>query len=324
MTKALQLLGISNAIVDVLAHCDDDFLQRIQVLKGGMTLIDKHRAEEVYAQMGPAMEMSGGSVANTVAGFANLGGRAGYIGRVADDQLGHIFVHDMQSLGVEVKLAPVAGGEPTACCYVLITPDGQRSMQTFLGACTELNGDDISKETIGSPQLILLEGYLWDTPNSRETLSKAMQIGRENGARIALSLSDDLCVDRHRKSFMQAIRQGADLVFANETEIISLLGVRNFAQALEQVAGYDTIFALTRAEEGSVIVHEDELVTHDIVPIDRPLDSTGAGDAYTAGFLYHWVHGKALGECAALGSRCAAKVIQQIGARLEKGMLTVA
>ena len=316
-------MGISNAIVDILAHCDDEFLHGIDVVKGGMTLIDKHRARDVYARIGPATEMSGGSVANTIAGFANLGGQAGYIGRVADDQLGHIFVHDLQSLGVDVKLAPVAGGEPTACCYVLITPDGQRSMQTFLGACIEINASDITRETIASPQLILLEGYLWDTPKSRETIAKAIRTGRESGGAIALSLSDNLCVDRHRESFVQAVEQGIDLVFANEAEIISLLGVNDFDAALKKVTDYDTIFVLTRAGLGSVVMHGKNMITQEAVPVNRLVDSTGAGDAYTAGFLYHWVNGGSLKECAELGSLCAAKVIQQVGARIEKGMLTV-
>jgi len=323
MTKPIQLMGISNAIVDVLAHCDDEFLQRIDLVKGGMTLIDKHQAREMYARMGPATEMSGGSVANTVAGFANLGGQAGYIGRVADDQLGHIFVHDMRSLGVDVKLTPTAGGEPTACCYVLITPDGQRSMQTFLGACTEINEHDITREALDSPQLILLEGYIWDTPRSRETVDKAMHTGRESGAAIALSLSDDLCVERHRQSFMQAIEQGIDLVFANEEEIIRLLGVDDFDAALDKVSVYDAVFALTRSAQGSVVVHGEDRAVQAAVPLAKLVDSTGAGDAYTAGFLYNWVHGKALKECAELGSVCAAKVIQQIGARIEKGMFSV-
>ena len=322
MKNGIQLLGISNAIVDVLSHCDEDFLKKIDVLKGGMTLIDKHRATEVYALMGPATEMSGGSVANTIAGFANLGGKAGYIGRVADDQLGHIFVHDMQSLGIDVKLAPMAGGEPTACCYVLITPDGQRSMQTFLGACVEINGDDITDETIDAPQAILLEGYIWDTPKSKETVEKAIRIGKESGAAIALSLSDDLCVDRHRESFMQAITEGMDLVFANEEEIISLLEVDDFDAALKKASSYNTIFALTRSEKGSVVVHGAEIVTQEATPIEKLVDSTGAGDAYTAGFLYSWSNGKSLKECAELGSLCAAKVIQQIGARIERDMLS--
>ncbi|MCG8371550.1 MAG: adenosine kinase, partial [Proteobacteria bacterium] len=216
MSDAVQLLGISNAIVDVLAHVDDDLLDRIGSVPGSMNLIDRDRADEIYDAIGPATEMSGGSVANTVAGFANLGGAAAYIGKVRDDQLGRIFDHDMKSLGVDVRLSRSPGGAPTARSLVLITADGQRTMHTYLGACTELGLADICDTTIGEPGIVLLEGYLWDIDEGPSLARKAVDIARRNGAAVALSLSDSFCVDRHRASFVNFVGDGVDIVVADE------------------------------------------------------------------------------------------------------------
>ena len=321
MNRTVQLLGISNAIVDVLAHVDNEFLTRIGADPGSMTLIDEQRARDIYAMMGPATEMSGGSVANTVAGFANLGGSAAYIGRVKKDQLGAIFNHDMRSLGVDIRLRPGNSGAPTARSHILITPDGQRTMQTYLGACTELGVRDITAETVGKPRVILIEGYVFDLPEGPDLARNAMALAREQGSAVALSLSDSLCVDRHRKSFDTAIRDAVDIIVADEEEVAALVEASTFADTLDAIRGYDTLFAITRSAKGSVVVRGDEKVVQAATPVPKVIDTTGAGDAYTAGFLYGWVHDRSLADCARLGTICGTAVIQQVGARIEHGLL---
>ena len=321
MTDSTRLLGISNAIVDVLAHIDDDFLDKIGAPPGSMTLIDKDRAHEIYDMMGPATEMSGGSVANTIAGFANLGGSAAYIGQVKADQLGEIFVHDMRSLGVDIRLQPAAEGAPTARCHVLISPNGQRTMQTYLGACTELSEADITETTIGNPGVILLEGYVWDIAEGPELAASAMKIAKANGSSVALSLSDSFCVERHREAFHAAVRSGVDIVVADEDEVNVLLETESFEDTTRKLADYDNLFAMTRSEKGSVIMHKGETVIQPATPVETIVDTTGAGDAYTAGFLYGLTSDKSLEECARLGTFCATHVIQQVGGRIESGLL---
>ena len=317
----VQLIGISNAIVDVLAHVDYDFLEHIGAVPGSMTLIDEQQARALYERMGPATEMSGGSVANTVAGFANLGGRAAYIGRVRDDQLGEIFVHDMRSLGIDLRTQPAAEGAPTARCLILITPDGQRTMQTYLGACTELGVADVTADTLGDSEVILLEGYVWDLAEGPALTAEAIRLGQASGARIAMSLSDSFCVERHRDAFRHAVDNGVDIVFADEDEIIALFDVDDFDTALEQTASLDNLFVLTRSEKGSVIRKGDTLIRQPAEHVPKVVDSTGAGDAYTAAFLYGYTNGRSLAECARLGTWCATRVIQQVGARLPGDVL---
>jgi sugar/nucleoside kinase (ribokinase family) len=321
MTHSVQLLGISNAIVDILAHVEDDFLEEIGAVPGSMTLVDKDRAREIYAAMGPATEMSGGSVANTIAGFANLGGSSAYIGRVKADQLGGIFNHDMRSLGVDVRLKAAPDGAPTARSHILITADGQRTMQTYLGACTELSVNDITAATMGTPKAVLIEGYVWDLPEGPELTQKAIDIAKQNGTTVALSLSDSFCVERHRDSFDHAVRNGVDIVVADEDEINALVQTDSFDDSLEAIGAYDNLFAITRSDKGSVIVHGDEYIVQAATPVDDIVDTTGAGDAYTAGFLFGWVHDKPLAECARIGTYCGTQVIQQVGARIEPGLL---
>ncbi|MDH3545569.1 MAG: adenosine kinase [Gammaproteobacteria bacterium] len=321
MTQPTQLLGISNAIVDILAHIGDDFLDDIGVVRGAMTLIDEKRAHQIYSLMGPATEMSGGSVANTIANFANLGGAAAYIGRVKADQLGAIFNHDMRSLGVDIRLQPGQDGAPTARSHVLISEDGQRTMCTYLGACTELSVDDITAETVGAAKAVLIEGYVWDLPEGPALTRKAMDIAATNGTAVALSLSDSFCVQRHRESFADAVKNGVAIVVADEDEINELVQCESFEDTLEAITGYANLFVMTRSEKGSVIVHGDKVVTQPATPVDKVVDSTGAGDAYTAGFLYGWVNDRPLQECAKLGTFCATRVIQQVGARIEPGVL---
>ena len=321
MSAPVQLLGISNAIVDVLAHVDEDLLEKLGTVPGSMTLIDLDRAREIYAMMGPATEMSGGSVANTIAGFANLGGSAAYIGRVKADQLGGIFNHDMRSLGVDIRLQAGDDGLPTARSHVMITADGQRTMATYLGACTQLGVADITTETLGTPKAVLIEGYVWDLPEGPELTRKAIDIAKQNGTAVALSLSDSFCVERHRGSFEHAIRNGVDIIVADDDEVAALVQQESFDDILDALNDYDNLFAITRSEKGSVIVHGDERFVQAATPVDKVIDTTGAGDAYSAGFLYGWVNDLALAECAKIGTFCGSTVIQQLGARIQPGLL---
>ncbi len=321
MTDQVQLLGISNAIVDVLAHVGHDIVENIGVVPGSMNLIDEQRAHEIYSMMGPATEMSGGSVANTIAGFANLGGRAAYIGRVKDDQLGDIFNHDMRSLGIDIRLEPAITGAPTARSHILITSDGQRTMNTYLGACTELGVADVTTATVGTPKAMLIEGYVWDIEEGPSLARKAMDIAAENGTAVALSLSDSFCVERHRASFEQAVRGGVDIVVADEDEINVLMGTEDFDDTLEAIREYENLFVMTRSAKGSVIVKGGYRYVHEATAVDEVIDTTGAGDAYCAGFLFGWVNDKSLDECARIGTVCATAVIQQVGARIERGLL---
>ncbi len=321
MTHSVQLLGISNAIVDVLAHVEDDFLKDIGAVPGSMTLINKDQARELYGKMGPATEMSGGSVANTIAGFANLGGTAAYIGKVKADQLGTIFNHDMRSLGVDIRLKAAAKGAPTARSHVLITDDGQRTMQTYLGACLELCLADITPQTVGEPKAMLLEGYVWDIAEGPALASKAAEIARSNGTAVVLSLSDSFCVERHRDSFADFVRNDADIIVADEEEVFALLGTNTIDATLEALKGYKNLFAITRSEQGSVIVHKDVKIVQAASKVEEVVDTTGAGDAYCAGFLFGWANNHPLEECAKLGTYCATMVIQQLGARIEPDLL---
>jgi sugar/nucleoside kinase (ribokinase family) len=321
MTQTVQLLGISNAIVDVLAHVDTAFLDTIGAPLGSMTLIDEIQAQDIYSRMGPATEMSGGSVANTVAGFANLGGSAAYIGKVRDDQLGDIFNHDMKSLGVDIKLEQATDGAPTARSHVLISEGGQRTMQTYLGACLGLSLADITEATVGTPKALLLEGYVWDIAEGPALAKKAAQIARQNGTAVSISLSDSYCVERHRDLFVDFVQNDADIVVADEEEIYALLGTDNIDTAVRDLAAYEALFAVTRSEKGSVIVHGDTVVEQEAASVRNVVDTTGAGDAYSAGFLYGWANDHSLSECARYGTHCATKVIQQVGARIEKGLL---
>ena len=321
MTDSTALLGISNAIVDILARVDEAFLEKIGAPRGSMTLIDENRARDIYSMMGPATEMSGGSVANSIAGFANLGGTAAYIGKVKADQFGEIFVHDMQSLGVDVRLDPAEDGAPTARSHVLIDADGQRTMQTYLGACTELGVADVTAQTVGNPRVILIEGYIWDCPEGPALATEAMRLARAGNSAVALSLSDSFCVERHRDEFQDAVRDGVDIVVADDDEVYALLGTVTIEETLEALADYENLFAITRSEKGSVIKRRDELIEQQAIPVDRIVDTTGAGDAYTAGFLFGLTSDRSLAECARLGTYCATKVIQQVGARIERGLL---
>ena len=311
----LDVLGIGNAIVDVLATAEDTFLAARNLPKGAMNLIDAGQADALYAAMGPGLECSGGSAANTIAGVASLGGRAGYVGKVRDDQLGAVFSHDIRALGVEFRTRPATAGAATARCLILVTPDAQRTMQTYLGACVGLTPADIDAEQVAAAEVTYLEGYLWDPPQAKEAFRKAVKIAHEHGRKIALTLSDPFCVDRHRGEFRDLVDNHADIVFANEHEIISLYQARDFDQALQQVRGGRRICALTRSAKGSVVVRGDEVHVIDAAPVDRVVDTTGAGDLYAAGFLHGLTQGEALPRCAEIGGIAAAEIISHVGAR---------
>lgn len=311
------VVGIGNAIVDVLVHADEKFLAQFELTKGAMTLIDSDRASVLYENMSPAVECSGGSAANTIACLASLGGQGAFIGKVSKDQLGNIFRHDIRSLGIAFETAASVGGVSTARCLIFVTPDADRTMQTFLGACVELGPADIDADMISSAQVTYLEGYLWDPPGAKQAFTKAVDLAHAADRLVALSLSDPFCVDRYRDEFRDLVEQHIDVVFANEDEVCSLYQVDTFDDALQQVRGHCKIAALTRSEKGSVIISGDEFHVIDAEPVEQVVDTTGAGDAYAAGFLYGLTQGKPLDECGRLGGIASAEVISHFGARPE-------
>jgi sugar/nucleoside kinase (ribokinase family) len=314
------VVGIGNAIVDVLAPASDDFLVEHGLAKGSMTLIDEARASQLYASMGPGREASGGSAANTMAGLASLGGRPAYIGRVCNDQLGEIFSHDMRSSGIHFAVPPAPGGPSTARCLILVTPDAQRTMNTYLGACVDLGPEDVDDDLVRSGQVLYLEGYLWDKPKAKEAFVKAARIASAAGRRVALTLSDSFCVARHRESFLELVARHVDILFANEAEIKALYATESFEQAVEQARGNTKVAALTRGARGSVIVSGPEQVEVAAAPVSRVVDTTGAGDLYAAGVLFGLTHGDSLAAAGRRGSIAAAEVISHFGARPERNL----
>ena len=322
--SSFDVVGIGNAIVDVLAKADDAFLKRQGLAKGTMALIDAARAEVLYAEMGEGIEASGGSAANTIAGLASLGGKGAYVGKLRDDELGAIFAHDLKSIGVAFKTPPLTSGPPTARCLILVTPDAQRTMNTFLGACVELGPEDIDPELISAAQVTYLEGYLFDPPRAMEAFRKAAELAHKAGRKVALSLSDPFCVGRHRADFLELVDQHVDVLFANEHEIASLYQTEHFELAAEAVRGHCEIAVLTRSERGSSIVTAKAMLHVAPAPVARVVDSTGAGDLYAAGFLYGLTHGRDLETCGKLGSLCAGEVIGHFGARPETSLKILA
>jgi sugar/nucleoside kinase (ribokinase family) len=315
--KRYDVVGIGNAIVDIISRCDDGFLSKHDLAKGFMRLIDAEEANRLYAAMGPAVERSGGSVANTIAGLASFGAKCGFIGRVAADQFGGIFRHDIRSQGVAFDTAPAIDGAPTARCLILVTPDGERTMNTFLGASVNLSAADIDQALIENSKIIYLEGYLFDRHDAKEAFRDAARRARKVGVKVALSLSDAFCVDRHRDDFRRLVREGADIVFANEKEITSLYQVNSFEAAADAALQDCEMAVLTRSEQGSVIVASGETIEIAAEPVAEVVDVTGAGDLYAAGFLYGLTRGLPLETCGRLGSLAAAEVIGHIGARPE-------
>lgn len=308
------VVAIGNALVDVLAYEDDDFVTRTNVERGAMTLVDAARSDEIYSHMNPATEVSGGSAANTAAGVAALGGRAAYIGRVADDTFGKVFTHDLRNAGVSFESPVADGSAPTGRSLVIVTPDAQRTMCTYLGAGVELDTGYVDEAVVEAAAVTYLEGYIWDPPAAKDAVRHAAAVARRADRRVALTLSDPFCVERHREEFRHLIEHDVDIVFANEHEITMLYEVDTFDEALHRVRGQCEIAALTRGALGSVIVAGDDVHVIDPVPVEV-VDTTGAGDQYAAGFLYGLTHGRDLPTCGRLGSRAAAEVISHLGAR---------
>ncbi|MEQ8369925.1 MAG: adenosine kinase [Alphaproteobacteria bacterium] len=321
---AYDVLAIGNAIVDVLAQTEEAFLTREGLAKGAMTLIDAEQAAALYNRMPPGIEMSGGSAGNTAAGVAALGGRAAYIGKVRDDQLGQIFAHDLKALGVAFPVVPALDGPATARCLIFVTPDAQRTMQTYLGACVGLTPDDVNPDAVARAAITYLEGYLWDPPAAKEAFLKAARAAHDAGRQVALTLSDAFCVDRHRASFRDLVAGHVDVLFANESEILSLYQTGNFDDALQAVRGDCRLAFLTRSEKGSVIVTPDEVHVIDPWPVARVVDTTGAGDLYAAGALYGIARGLPLGQTGRIASAAAAEVIGHYGARPEADLKAMA
>ncbi|MGK2741818.1 adenosine kinase [Tepidicaulis sp. LMO-SS28] len=307
--------GIGNAIVDVIADASDEFLIANGIQKGGMTLIDEARADELYAKMGPAVEVSGGSCANTIAGIASLGGKGLYFGKVRDDQLGDVFRHDLKAIGVHYDTPAATDGPSTARCYILVTPDAQRSMNTFLGAAGGVGPEDIDEDQVKASAITYMEGYLWDPPRAKDAFVKASEIAHKADRIVSLTLSDSFCVDRYRDEFRKLAKEEVDLLFANEAEIMSLYEVDTFDAALQAVRKDCKFAALTRSEAGSVIVADGDVHVVDAAKVDKVVDSTGAGDLYAAGFLFGLARGFDPVRCGQLGSMAAAESISHYGPR---------
>ena len=312
--KSYDVVGLGSAIVDAITHAEESFLEEWGIEKGGMTLIDEQRAHLLYDAMGPASETSGGSAANTVAGVASFGGTAAFIGTVRDDQLGEIFRHDIRASGVTFDVPAGTDGPSTARCLILVTPDAQRSMSTYLGISSLVDPANVDEDLVAAAKVVYCEGYLWDMPQTIEAIKKAFDRAREAGGKVAFALSDDFCVDRHRADFLALVDERVDLLFANAEEICSLYEVDHVEDAIEAVRGHCEIAVVTCSADGSVIVTADDTVRVPAHPTEV-LDTTGAGDLYAAGFIYAYTEGLDLATCGRLGSAAAAEVISHLGAR---------
>jgi sugar/nucleoside kinase (ribokinase family) len=309
------VIGVGNAIVDVIAQTGDDFITAHQLNKGSMRLIDAEQAVRLYDAMPPSIEASGGSAANTVAGVSSLGSRVAYVGKVRDDQLGAVFRHDLRAIGVDFDVPLAQGGPPTGRCLIVVTPDAERTMSTFLGIAAELEPDDVDEELCASAAVVYCEGYLWDVDSAKAAIRKAMAAAKRAGRKVALSLSDGFCVDRHRQEFLQLAEDYVDLLFANEGELCSLYEVDDVEAAVARVKGHCEVAAVTLSARGSVIVTEGERVEVPAWSTGVVLDTTGAGDQYAAGFLHGYAAGRSLDVCGGLGSLAAGEVISHVGPR---------
>jgi sugar/nucleoside kinase (ribokinase family) len=319
------VLGIGNAIVDVIARADEDFLLKQGMRKGTMALIDEGRAEAIYDAMGPAVEVSGGSAANTIVGLSSLGARAAFVGKVKDDLLGRAFSHDIRAAGVTFATPPASAGPSTGRCYVLVTPDGERTMNTYLGAAQDLHPADIDAEAVAASTITYLEGYLWDPKNAKDAFLKAAKIAHEAERRVALSLSDAFCVDRWRDEFLQLMRsRTVDLIFANEGELRSLYQTGDFDAAVKALRADIDVAVITRSEKGCLVISPDGMEAVPAFPVERVVDTTGAGDLFAAGFLCGLARGADDRTCGRLGAMAAAEVIQHLGARPEASLKDLA
>ena len=311
----LDVVGIGNALVDVLSRESEAFVTAQRLVKGAMQLVDEARASELYAAMGPAVEVSGGSAANTIVGVASFGGGAHYVGKVRDDQLGEVFQHDLRSVGVGYSTSAATSGPATGRCLIVVTPDAQRTLTTYLGASVQLGPADVDKGVIERAAILYLEGYLFDPPEAQRAFHAAAGVAHAAGRKVALTLSDPFCVDRHRAAFRDLVERHVDILFANEVEIRALYEAADFDAALQQVRRHCAVAALTRSERGSVVVAGDDVHVIDAHPVRAVVDTTGAGDFYAAGFMFGLSRGRSLATCGRLGSLAAAEVISHVGAR---------
>ncbi|MBO1906088.1 adenosine kinase [Microvirga sp. 3-52] len=321
----IDVLTLGNAIVDVLAHTDEAFLIQKKVHKGAMQLIDEARAEELYGDMGPAIIVSGGSGANTAAGVASFGVKAGFIGKVKNDETGKLFAHDLKAIDVHYDVALAQDGPATARSFILVTPDGERTMNTYLGACQNLTPDDVNPDTVRASSIVYLEGYLWDPPAAKEAFRKAVRIAHEAGNKVALTLSDAFCVDRYRDEFLGLMRDGSlDILFANIHELQSLYGTSDADTALAAFREENVLGAITRSADGALIVSRGETRAVPAFPVERVVDTTGAGDLFASGFLAGLVKNLDLTDCARLGGLAAAEIISHLGARPQMNLREMA
>lgn len=329
MTDRIDVLALGNAIVDVIARAEDDFLVRHGIAKGAMNLIDEPRAELIYREMGPATIISGGSAANTAAGIASFGSRAAFVGKVKADEVGAHFTHDIRAIGVGFETAHAADGPATARSFILVTPDGERSMNTYLGACQNLTPADVDEATVKAAGIVYLEGYLWDPPAAKEAFRRAAEIAHGSGGRVALTLSDPFCVDRYREEFLGLICTGmVDILFANQHELKSLYATASLDDAMNALradAGADGFLAIvTRSEEGALALTRGETVAAPAFPVETVVDTTGAGDLFAAGVLHGLATGRDHRACLHLGALAAAEVISHLGARPQVGLAALA
>ena len=313
--EAIDVVGIGNALVDVLSHEDEAFIEANGLVKGAMTLIDTERAEALYAAMGPGIEASGGSAANTIAGVASFGGGAAYIGRVFDDQLGTVFAHDLRATGVVFRSPPATDGPPTGRCLIVVTPDAERTMNTYLGSSEFFGPEHVDVELIAAAQVVFLEGYLFDRPPAQEAYWKASQAAHDAGRRVSLTLSDTFCVERHRAAWRDLVADQVDILFANEEEAMALYEVGSFEAALAAARADVEVAIVTRGARGSVVARGDEVVEVAAHPVPKVVDTTGAGDLYAAGFLYGFTRDRSMADCGRLGSVAASAVIGHTGPR---------
>ncbi|MCA0200896.1 MAG: adenosine kinase [Proteobacteria bacterium] len=309
------VIGIGSAIVDILSRTEDDFINAHGMVKGTMALCDAARSKFIYDRIGKAVEISGGSAANSMAGIASMGGKPCFIGKVGKDKLGEIFVHDIEVVGVD--FAGSTGALPTATCVILVTPDGQRTMNTFLGACTEVGPDDIDEKKIADSHVLYIEGYQWDTPQAKAAIRKATKAAKSAGRQVALSLSDPFVVERHRGDLLGLIKDEIDILFGNEDEIFRLYEAGDISTAVERLRGAKVLAIMTRGAKGAVMFDGQTTAAVDAAPVEKVIDTTGAGDLFAAGFLYGYTHGRSLVSCARIGAVAAAEVISHMGARPE-------
>jgi adenosine kinase len=325
MREGYDVIGIGNAIVDVLARAEDDFLVRHGMAKGSMALIDEARAEAIYAAMGPAIEISGGSAANTIVGVAAFGGSTAFIGTVKDDTLGHVFTHDIRAAGVGFSTRPFENGPATARSYILVTPDGERTMNTYLGAAQLLSAAEVTEAEIAAAKVTYLEGYLWDPQNAKDAFLKAAKIAHGAKRTVALTLSDPFCVDRYRNEFRALVVNGTvDLLFANESELKSLYQTADFDTAVAALRAVAKLAVVTRSEKGALVVTRKKIEAVDAFPVEEVVDTTGAGDLFAAGFLFGFARALPHATSARLGALAAAEVITHLGARPERRLAELA